>query len=98
MTVSANKETSYNFGPEFTTAPKVGKRFRSYRLSARFYHSDCSTQRMITSKRAELPSGINGDYVTWTLLGLFITREHGQIPTQAFFSVASDYTGVPDGI
>src|ERR1700680_5136375 len=29
---------------------------------------------MITSRRAELPSGINDYYVTWAQLGLFITR------------------------
>jgi len=38
-----------------------------------------STPRMITSSRAELPSGINGYYVTWTRLGLFITRRGASI-------------------
>src|ERR1035437_5086853 len=47
---------------------------------------------MITSWRAELPSGINGYYVTWTRLGLFITRMHRRNPLQAIFSVAPDYT------
>jgi hypothetical protein len=34
-----------------------------------------STQRMITSLRAKLPCGIRRNWVTWTRLGLFITRQ-----------------------
>ena len=42
-------------------------------------------QRMITSSRAEFLSGINGYHVTWTRLGLFITRMHRRIPLRAIF-------------
>src|SRR5208282_3830223 len=42
-----------------------------------------STQRMITSQRAELPPRIKGNLVTWTRLVLFITRMHSRIPLQA---------------
>lgn len=43
---------------------------------------------MITSLRAELPSGINGNNVTWTRLGLSITRKRAHsVASQPFWQL-----------